>query len=756
MIVVGAVVAFVALLPRLIWYYEIDRAGRLLAAGLVWPQPRTIDSLPIAKDSRAVEAAITHLSVAIVQRPDHAYAYRLAGEANAALGNWVDAAACLQLARQKSPRNPTAAILLNSVYEQQLHIDPTQPVDQRRAILREAAIPVQQYIVRGDEALARAEVAEAQMQYERAVLIASKPADEMLWRYVITSIAAKQPLRVSVADSKLVRVATGSTFIEAETMQLLDGTKIQYVKDPLVGTIYHNQAAYAVVDFKRAGKYQMGMRVQHSQPAPVKAQLEFDLKPIAQFELTKGDGTFTEFGQLVEIEPGLHVIGVRFLNDNAEGLLPGQKDRDLTVDYIRFDLFDPALFAARVLDDKPTGLRIEAETMQFWDGKSLKLKEDPNIGAMFVQGTGIAALDVVTAGTYRVSVRAQNPSAATVKFQVESDLQPIARFELPPTGQWQTFDVPVKLEAGKHILSVQLVNNLTSDLTVNYVLALDWLELNRLDAAKYVARALDDNGMLKIEAETTQDWQGRALRFDQNPNVGVIFGQGVSVAAVQVSKAMTYSLWVRTRNFSAVPLVVQLEADFKVIGRHRLTAQNPGWQDIEGVVYLEPGVHFIVMRLPDPSPESPRAEDRNLIADWLYLAPFKANAYPLRTVDGRLQIEAETMQRFDGKPVTNSATPTSAILTENGSLLARVRLPKAGTLVLTGRVQNSSNVPVQFVLEENFQHMASFSTNKSDGTWQEFTAEANVVAGEHFVGVRLMNAAAGRTLVVDWLAVEVR
>ncbi len=41
-------------------------------------------------------------------------------------------------------------------------------------------------------------------------------------------------------------------------------------------------------------------------------------------------------------------------------------------------------------------------------------------------------------------------------------------------------------------------------------------------------------------------------------------------------------------------------------------------------------------------------------------------------------------------------------------------------------------------------------------TWQEFTAEANVVAGEHFVGVRLMNAAAGRALVVDWLAVEVR
>lgn len=743
--------------PRLMWYYDIDRAGRLLATGLEWPQPRTADSLPIAKDAQAVTQALPHLKDAIARRPDHAYAYRLLGEANAGLGNWPAAVADLQTARQKSPRNPLPAILLNSIYEKQLRIDPTQPVAQRQAMLREAGIPPQYYLERGDQALARADIAEAQVQYERAVLLDPKPSENMLWRYVIASIAAKQPLRVNVGGSDLVRAATGSTFIDAESMQLLDGKRIQYEKDPLVGTIYKNEAAYAVVDFKRAGKYQMGMRVQHSLPPPVKAQLEFDLKPIAQFELTKGDGTFTEFGQLVEIEPGLHVIGVRFLNDNSDGLLPGQKDRDLTIDYIRFDLFDPALFAPHVVDDaSKTGLRIEAETMQFWDGKAIKLKDDPNVGAMFVQGTGIAALDVPTAGTYRVTVRAQNPSATMVKFQVESDLKPIARFELPPTGQWQTFDVPVKFDAGRHILSVQLVNNLTTDLTVNYVLALDWLEVNRLDASKYVARTLDDNGTLKIEAETAQDWQGRPLRFDQNPNVGVIFGQGVGVAAVQVSKPMTYSLWVRTRNYSSVPLAVQLEADLKTIGRHRLTQQNSGWQDIEGVAYLEAGTHFITMRLPDPSPESPRAEDRNLMADWLYLAPFKAETYPLRLLDGRLQIEAETMQRFDGKSTANPSAPTTALLSENGSLLARINAPKAGRLVITARVQNAPNAPIQFVLESDFQHIASFSTSKADGSWQEFTAETAIQPGEHFVGVRFMNAASGRALVLDWLSLEVK
>src|SRR4051812_4422032 len=85
-LLVLAVLAVLAwlLAPTLRWAYDIERAGRLIDAGLIWPAPRQAASLPQQRDQQALDRALTYLDDAIRRRPEHAHAYRLAGEIYAA------------------------------------------------------------------------------------------------------------------------------------------------------------------------------------------------------------------------------------------------------------------------------------------------------------------------------------------------------------------------------------------------------------------------------------------------------------------------------------------------------------------------------------------------------------------------------------------------------------------------------------------------------------------------------------------------
>src|SRR5690348_15959356 len=68
------------LAPTLLWAYDIELAGRLIDRGLAWPEPRSSDSLPAARNEQALDQALAYLADAILQRPTHSQAYRLAGQ----------------------------------------------------------------------------------------------------------------------------------------------------------------------------------------------------------------------------------------------------------------------------------------------------------------------------------------------------------------------------------------------------------------------------------------------------------------------------------------------------------------------------------------------------------------------------------------------------------------------------------------------------------------------------------------------------
>ncbi len=106
------------LTPTLRWAYDIERAGRLMDVGLVWPTPRQVASLPQSRDEQALDQALAYLDDAMRRRPEHAHAYRLAGQIYAARSDWERAVALFDQARIRTPQNPLYAWEASLIYDQ--------------------------------------------------------------------------------------------------------------------------------------------------------------------------------------------------------------------------------------------------------------------------------------------------------------------------------------------------------------------------------------------------------------------------------------------------------------------------------------------------------------------------------------------------------------------------------------------------------------------------------------------------------------
>jgi tetratricopeptide (TPR) repeat protein len=92
--------------PTLLWAYDVERAGALMDRGMAWPEPRRFDSLPLARDPAALDAALAYLDTATGRRPAHPHAYRLKGQIYAARGEWARAAEAFERAAALAPDNP--------------------------------------------------------------------------------------------------------------------------------------------------------------------------------------------------------------------------------------------------------------------------------------------------------------------------------------------------------------------------------------------------------------------------------------------------------------------------------------------------------------------------------------------------------------------------------------------------------------------------------------------------------------------------
>ncbi|HWQ11708.1 MAG TPA: tetratricopeptide repeat protein [Roseiflexaceae bacterium] len=161
--------------PSLLWAYHLDRAGALLERGLAWPQPRLADALPTVRDPRALDEARAHLAQAQRWRPDHPHAYRLAGHAALARGDWPAAVRALEAARARAPRHPLIAWETGLAYEQFWRAAPADSAAHTHMVAswRAAGLTGAALRARGDEALALGH--DPQPWYARAAALQDTP-----------------------------------------------------------------------------------------------------------------------------------------------------------------------------------------------------------------------------------------------------------------------------------------------------------------------------------------------------------------------------------------------------------------------------------------------------------------------------------------------------------------------------------------------------------------------------------------------------
>ncbi len=609
------IIAGIALAPRLMWTWYVSRAGRTLDANLQW-QSRALDQLPTTHSPQQITNAIGDLQAALRWRPDDAFTLTRLGQAYAALSDWQRAKDTWQRARTLTPHDPTLPLMLERA-ELQFTQTPAS-LAARADALRDGGITRAQYADLGDAAFYQRHYTEARDYYERLVLSQIAAPEQDQFRLLVATFFAHQPVTQTVAGdaiNTLISAVGDTTQVEAEDMRLINGNPIRYEKDPNIGVIFGNEVAMTLMRVREAGRYQVSIRARNTAPAPVQFQLELNGDSVGKFALARADNSWQELGAALDLQVGVYLIGVRFLNDNSNALTLGEIDRNLNFDWVRLDRLDLSIFAPRALSDT---LRIEAEDMQSFSGRTLKFAGDPNTGVIFDQGIGAAVIDAQRPMTYRIEVRAQNASDLPMRFVLEQDGTTLKEFTIPRDEHaWREYETLTFISAGRHALLIRLLespDNATSNF--NYNLNLDYVRLDSLDPQLRVTRDVTTLPFT-LQAEDMQTWEGKSLRFGGEPNIGVIFGQGIGVALINVPSAGNYTLTTIAQSYANVPLRFEVSVDYGATRLATIAPSDREWKRIELPLTLTTGTHIISVRLLPP-PQG--AQDHNLRLDAFEIA----------------------------------------------------------------------------------------------------------------------------------------
>ncbi|MDQ4076242.1 MAG: tetratricopeptide repeat protein [Chloroflexota bacterium] len=157
--------------------------------GLVWPEPRGVETLPQVAEERALEAALEHLAVAARWRPNHEHAHRLAGRVYVARKEWMHAAEAFKQARERAPDNPLLGWEAGLVYDRMVGLIESeagtslavaQPESKRREAWEESGFSAGQFMARGERAREQGHYEEAYRWYERAVVLGGE-VSSIVW-----------------------------------------------------------------------------------------------------------------------------------------------------------------------------------------------------------------------------------------------------------------------------------------------------------------------------------------------------------------------------------------------------------------------------------------------------------------------------------------------------------------------------------------------------------------------------------------------
>lgn len=504
-------------LPWLLWAYNVEQAGRNMDVGLAWPQPRLVDSLPARRNDAALQSALNYLAAAIRWRPQHAYAYRLTGQIYAARQDWLKAAASFDRAQALSSGNPLPAWESALVYEQMWRIVRTTPGETIMPDLGSAPIVAPQtpiptrFCRKGRPQTCYVGLDQWTQPYAALpdgpalgfdTLFMHPPAAVRLTR----PIYADHPVLYFLLglDPQKRASAVGSATFRVE-VESANGASRRVYERTIDGATAKRGWVPGSVDLSAWAGQTVTLVFSTSSASganPVDdwygwGNVILTTREAAQYAMLAPEARTRQAWQAVGFDSAKFVT----LGDQAwqqgrvrQGLAWYQRagieesKRPLAV---RFRLALGAIVDTHVLPTSaPEGIethplassaQIEAKSLQ-WDwGESLSAypSADPRLGVLWWGNAAVAVLRVPEAGTYRVTLRAQNTPPAPTKLQFEQDFTPVAQFTLQREDlTWQEFGTDLFFTRGIHVIGIRCLNT-GWDRNIKRNAVLDWIRLQR-------------------------------------------------------------------------------------------------------------------------------------------------------------------------------------------------------------------------------------------------------------------------------------
>ena len=292
----------------------------------------------------SLDQAISKLNTAIEYRPTQSQPYLLLGRAYLLQGEYDRAASAYSNYVRLRPANPLGHLekgeayiaflrsKLNANLGEALNENPLQApleIDVAKSTIIEelgkADIVQSQWINNARKAFSQRLYEQTLCFYQVADLLDPElpRGDKFLWSLATIvqddTVGANQIKGVTqIYDLQNDLHIAAKDLQWVEPFRLLgEPLKIFPGSDPAFGVMWWNGSAVAVVHVYKEGNYQLTLRARSDPPAPINISIEHNLLTIDEVSLSDGDSNWKEVTALVSLSPGLHIIGVKFINDET-------------------------------------------------------------------------------------------------------------------------------------------------------------------------------------------------------------------------------------------------------------------------------------------------------------------------------------------------------------------------------------------------------------------------------------------------------
>jgi len=311
---------------------------------------------PIDDEQKRVllDSAISDLSHSIQLNPNLSNSYLLLGRAYCISGHYEEAIKAYQSYINLRPDNPLGHLELGFAYAAECEngtwkfrkSKPCNTSNLRQTIMDEwhtAGVELDSIYNEGNLAFSSRQYKQAARWYQLTSLFDDIP-DREKFQWSVAEIMLEHDL-TQIPDPQVLPVNNLDNYLEinGSTLQWmldnLSGISIgnSIWGDPDVGYLTFSGEAIAAINVRQASTYRFTIRTQNSPPPPIRLQLEIDFRPVANFELSRGDGSWEELSTDIPLNAGLHLLGINFLNDEIINGI----DRNAIIEWVKITKHNP-------------------------------------------------------------------------------------------------------------------------------------------------------------------------------------------------------------------------------------------------------------------------------------------------------------------------------------------------------------------------------------------------------------------------------